>query len=306
MMGVWEVGRFLDISMTLQDAARRGARLAAGGVSGGTAVTAAMVQTTVQNYLQAAGFPKRGVQQRPGDGDQSEQQHLDRSLQRAAVGPVQRDRDHPLRGRFQQSDLDFKQHHGRESNVGEGPMAVEQRHAGDRQHATAVLRHEDEYEATWKRRKTTGRAGAGRGGARAAGRVPVHPRHFRVRAFSDDEHIFNNAVRAGAVYAAKHGSAIVIDNAARIAVTYGNATTDVQNIVTGDLFGEQLDSQDISGSCPTTWETTSPVGPGETGTVRVPQITGTYQFMIPTLLGLPTSINMTISIGAAERRELKP
>ncbi len=57
MMGLWEVGRFVDASMTVQDAARRGARMAAGGVSGTTNVTAAMVQTTVQNYLQAAGFP---------------------------------------------------------------------------------------------------------------------------------------------------------------------------------------------------------------------------------------------------------
>ncbi len=57
MLGVWEAGRFIDISMTLQDAARVGARQAAGGVSGGTNVTCAMVQTTVQNYLQAAGFP---------------------------------------------------------------------------------------------------------------------------------------------------------------------------------------------------------------------------------------------------------
>ncbi|MGO8689575.1 MAG: TadE family protein [Thermoguttaceae bacterium] len=57
LMGLWEVGRFMDVSMTVQDAARRGARMAAGGVSGGANVTCATVQTTVQNYLQAAGFP---------------------------------------------------------------------------------------------------------------------------------------------------------------------------------------------------------------------------------------------------------
>jgi Flp pilus assembly protein TadG len=57
MMGLWEVGRLVDISMTVQDAARRGARMAAGGVSGGANVTCSMVQSTVQNYLQAAGFP---------------------------------------------------------------------------------------------------------------------------------------------------------------------------------------------------------------------------------------------------------
>ena len=58
MLGVWELGRLMDISMTLQSAARVGARYAAGGVSSnGTPVTCSMVQTEVQNYLQAAGFP---------------------------------------------------------------------------------------------------------------------------------------------------------------------------------------------------------------------------------------------------------
>jgi Flp pilus assembly protein TadG len=57
MMGVWEVGRMVQMSRTLQDAAREGARMAAGGVSNGTPVTCAMVQTAVQNYLTAAGFP---------------------------------------------------------------------------------------------------------------------------------------------------------------------------------------------------------------------------------------------------------
>ena len=53
-VGGGTVHRHLD---DLQDAARVVARQAAGGVSGGTNVTCAMVQTTVQNYLQAAGFP---------------------------------------------------------------------------------------------------------------------------------------------------------------------------------------------------------------------------------------------------------
>ena len=56
MLGVWELGRLVDITMTLQNAARVGARYAAGGVSNGTPVTVSMVQTEVQNYLQAAGF----------------------------------------------------------------------------------------------------------------------------------------------------------------------------------------------------------------------------------------------------------
>jgi Flp pilus assembly protein TadG len=57
MLGVWEIGRYIELSRTVEDAAREGARLAAGGVSNGTPVTCAMVQTAVQNYLVAAGFP---------------------------------------------------------------------------------------------------------------------------------------------------------------------------------------------------------------------------------------------------------
>ena len=57
MFGVWDVGRLIDISTTLQIAARVGARYAAGGVSStGTPVTCTMVTTEVQNYLQAAGY----------------------------------------------------------------------------------------------------------------------------------------------------------------------------------------------------------------------------------------------------------
>jgi Flp pilus assembly protein TadG len=57
MAGIWEVGRMIEMSRTMQDAVRQGARLAAGGVSQGTPVTRSMVQTEVQNYLTAAGIP---------------------------------------------------------------------------------------------------------------------------------------------------------------------------------------------------------------------------------------------------------
>ena len=56
---------------------------------------------------------------------------------------------------------------------------------------------------------------------------------------------------------------IVVDNSSGTAVTYGNATTDVTNVVTGDSFGEQLGSQTISVFCPTTWETTWALGPAD-------------------------------------------
>ncbi len=51
------------------------------------------------------------------------------------------------------------------------------------------------------------------------------------------EHVYNNAVRAGAVYAAKHTDPIVIDNSGGTAVTYGGALTDIQNVVNSDLPG---------------------------------------------------------------------
>jgi Flp pilus assembly protein TadG len=61
MLGIWEVGRMAQYSRTLVDAAREGARVAAGGISNGTSVTAAMVQQTVRNYMTDAGFPSAAV-----------------------------------------------------------------------------------------------------------------------------------------------------------------------------------------------------------------------------------------------------
>ena len=57
MLGTWEIGRAIELTATLNAAAREGARMAAGGVNNGTPVTVAMVQAEVQNYLHAAGFP---------------------------------------------------------------------------------------------------------------------------------------------------------------------------------------------------------------------------------------------------------
>jgi Flp pilus assembly protein TadG len=61
MLGVWEVGRMIEISQILTNSAREGCRLAAGGYVNGTAVTTAQVQTEVQNYLTAAGLPSAAV-----------------------------------------------------------------------------------------------------------------------------------------------------------------------------------------------------------------------------------------------------
>ncbi|HEX3998015.1 MAG TPA: TadE/TadG family type IV pilus assembly protein [Pirellulales bacterium] len=61
MFGVWEVGRMIEVSQILDNAAREGARLAAGGYVNGTAVTTAQVQTAVQNYMTAAGLPSAAI-----------------------------------------------------------------------------------------------------------------------------------------------------------------------------------------------------------------------------------------------------
>jgi len=61
MLGVWQVGQMLHVSRILYDAASEGARYAAGGCSSSTPVTVALVQTEVQNYLTAAGFPTAAV-----------------------------------------------------------------------------------------------------------------------------------------------------------------------------------------------------------------------------------------------------
>ena len=61
MLGVWEVGRMVQISQILDNAAREGARVAAGGYVNGTAVTVSTVQTSVKNYLTAAGLPATAV-----------------------------------------------------------------------------------------------------------------------------------------------------------------------------------------------------------------------------------------------------
>ena len=61
MLGMWQVGQIAEYSRIVKDAAREGARVAAGGVNNGTAVTVANVQTAVQNFLTAAGMPTTAV-----------------------------------------------------------------------------------------------------------------------------------------------------------------------------------------------------------------------------------------------------
>jgi Flp pilus assembly protein TadG len=61
MLGMWDLGRVAQMSRLVEDAAREGARFAAGGTNNGTVVTVANVQTAVQNYLTAGGMPATAV-----------------------------------------------------------------------------------------------------------------------------------------------------------------------------------------------------------------------------------------------------
>jgi len=61
MLGTWEVGRILQISATLNQAAREGARIAAGGTSNGQTVTVSTVQQAIRDYLTSSGFPTAAV-----------------------------------------------------------------------------------------------------------------------------------------------------------------------------------------------------------------------------------------------------
>jgi Flp pilus assembly protein TadG len=61
MLGIWEVGRIIQVQQILVNSAREGARLAAGGYVNSAPVTNTMVQQAVRNYLQAAGLPTAAV-----------------------------------------------------------------------------------------------------------------------------------------------------------------------------------------------------------------------------------------------------
>ena len=98
--------------------------------------------------------------------------------------------------------------------------------------------------------------------------------------------VMTNAARAGCRYAVTHTSAITIAG-----TTYGNATTDVTNVVNKALAGQSLTSQttqvyasDSLGNNTGTW-TNAAVG--QDVCVR---ISGNYTVLIANLLRLPATI----------------
>ena len=61
MFGMWEVGRMIQVNQILVNAAREGARYAAGGYDNGTPITSAMVIQAVRDYMTASGLPATAV-----------------------------------------------------------------------------------------------------------------------------------------------------------------------------------------------------------------------------------------------------
>jgi Flp pilus assembly protein TadG len=102
--------------------------------------------------------------------------------------------------------------------------------------------------------------------------------------------VVNNAAREGCRYAVMHTNPVVIGG-----VTYGNADSDVTNLVTNCLGGVALTSQSMSvygsdslgNNNGVTWQNTQS---GQWITVK---ITGSFSSLLPTFLHMPASFNIT-------------
>jgi Flp pilus assembly protein TadG len=102
--------------------------------------------------------------------------------------------------------------------------------------------------------------------------------------------VLTNAAREGAHYALTHTEPVTLEG-----VTYGNATSDVQQIVNNMSAGQTLTGQTVSvyaadslGNNIGTWTNAAA---GEGICVR---ISGTYNFVLPQLLRLPSTKTVTI------------
>lgn len=97
--------------------------------------------------------------------------------------------------------------------------------------------------------------------------------------------VLTNAAREGAHYALSHTEPVTIQGA-----TYGNSTSDVVNVVNEFSAGQALSGQSIdvyaSDSLGNNVGNWNDAGVGQSICVK---ISGTYNFMIPSLLSLPSS-----------------
>jgi Flp pilus assembly protein TadG len=102
--------------------------------------------------------------------------------------------------------------------------------------------------------------------------------------------IMTSAARAGARYALTHVQPVVLGG-----VTYGNATTDVQNVVNTYLAGQSLSSQNIQVfESTTTGQNIGAWTSAQAGQSICVQITGNYIPIITKYLYLPSSIPVSV------------
>ena len=113
-------------------------------------------------------------------------------------------------------------------------------------------------------------------------------------------HVCNNAVSAGAAYACKHTSPIVLNG-----TTYGNGSSNVTNIVTSNLGAQQLTGPTVSVfmSDPLGNAVADSAGnnPGlftnaGVGQYICVQLSGSYTFVPASMLGLPTTKVETFTV----------
>jgi Flp pilus assembly protein TadG len=101
--------------------------------------------------------------------------------------------------------------------------------------------------------------------------------------------LFDNAAREGARYAVTHIQPVYLNG-----VTYGGATSDVTNVVTAYLAGITIPNQqtqvymsDSLGNNTGSWTN------AQSGNSIAVRITGNFQFIVPTLLSLPSTLPIT-------------
>jgi Flp pilus assembly protein TadG len=112
-------------------------------------------------------------------------------------------------------------------------------------------------------------------------------------------HVCNNAVSAGANYACKHTTSIVLNGA-----TYGSAVSDVTNTVTATVGTQQLAGSTISvylsDSTGNAIADSYGNNPGSftnaaAGQYVCVKLTGTYTFVLTSCLGLPSTSTQTFT-----------
>ena len=115
--------------------------------------------------------------------------------------------------------------------------------------------------------------------------------------------VLTNAAREGARYALTHTQPVTVTNPVGGALTtYGNATTDVTNVVNKALGGQSLVGQTVDvylsnslGVSTGNWNN------AQAGDLVCVRITGNYRVLLGTMLYLPT--NIPVSVRAAMRSE---